>query len=342
MILSIVVPVYNEEEVLAEFHRRLSTVLTDLDLRSEIVYVNDGSTDKSLCLLHELRQESPDMAIVDLSRNFGKEIAMTAGLDHAIGDAVVIIDADLQDPPELIPTFVKYWREGYDVVYGQRSERDGESLLKIASAHAFYRVINYLTRVNIPLDSGDFRLFSRRAVDSLGKIKETHRYMKGLFSWIGFRQKAVIYKRDSRFAGKTKWNYWALWNFAVEGITSFSAAPLKLATYLGIFTALISFIYGIVIITKTLLYGDPVQGYPSLMVVVLFLGGVQLLAIGLLGEYLGRTFYETKNRPLYFVNLFEHSRSSSADHSMNDAVPEPADPDTKAGSDASGDVASDN
>lgn len=332
MILSIVVPVYNEEVVLAEFHQRLSTVLANMELDSEIIYVNDGSTDNSLGLLHKIRNEYPNVAVVDLSRNFGKEVAMTAGLDHATGDAVVIIDADLQDPPELIPEFVKYWREGYDVVYGQRSARDGESLLKISSAHAFYRIMNYLTRVNIPVDSGDFRLFSRRAVDAIGTIKETHRYMKGLFAWIGFRQKAVAYKRDPRFAGETKWNYWALWNFAVEGITSFSAAPLKLATYMGILTASVSFIYGIVIITKTILFGEPVQGYPSLMVVILFLGGIQLLAIGLLGEYLGRTFYEAKNRPLYFVNSFERSHTSDPDDSITNATRESAWPATQVGS----------
>lgn len=310
VILSIVIPVYNEEDVLVEFHRRLSRVISELGMEFEIIYVNDGSTDDSLGILRQLSQGNPGLAILDLSRNFGKEIAMTAGLDHSKGDAVVIIDADLQDPPEIIPEFVKYWREGYDVVYGQRSEREGESMFKIASAHAFYRVINYLTRVNIPVDSGDFRLFSRRAVDALGKVKETHRYMKGLFAWIGFNQKAVRYKRDPRFAGKTKWNYWALWNFAVEGITSFSAAPLKISTYLGVIIALLSFIYGIVIITKTLLYGDPVPGYPSLMVIILFLGGVQLLAIGLLGEYLGRTFYEAKKRPLYFVKSYEQGQDS--------------------------------
>lgn len=295
-----------------DFHERLAAVLEKLDMDCEIVYVNDGSTDRSLPLIRGLRDTDSNVTIVDLSRNFGKEIAMTAGLDHATGDAVVVIDADLQDPPELIPKFIEYWQQGYDVVYGQRLEREGESFAKISSAHAFYRVINYLTRVDIPVDSGDFRLFSRRAVNSLKQLKETHRFMKGLFAWIGFPQKAVLYKRDARFAGNTKWNYWALWNFAVEGITSFSAAPLKLAMYLGFSIAVLSFIYGIGIITKTLLFGDPVQGYPSLMVVILFLGGVQLLSIGLLGEYIGRTFYESKNRPLYFVNSIETSRDETS------------------------------
>jgi glycosyltransferase involved in cell wall biosynthesis len=244
------------------------------------------------------------VAVIDLSRNFGKEIAMTAGLDHARGDAVVVIDADLQDPPELIPELVRRWGEGFDVVYARRTARDGETFVKKATAKLFYRAIQFLSRVKIPADTGDFRLLSRRAVEALKLLRERHRFMKGLFAWIGYPQVAVYYHRDPRFAGKTKWNYWHLWNFALEGITSFSIGPLKIATYVGLLTAFASFIAAGVITYKTIVYGDPVRGYPSLMVVMLFLGGVQLMSLGMIGEYLGRMFNETKRRPLYLVNRF--------------------------------------
>jgi glycosyltransferase involved in cell wall biosynthesis len=303
-VLSVVVPLYNEEAVIGVFHERLVGVLAGIDIGSEIVYVNDGSSDGSLSKLRDLADHDSRVAIVDLSRNFGKEIALSAGLDHARGDAVVVIDADLQDPPELIREFVAGWREGYDLVYGQRTEREGESSLKLLSAHAFYRVIEQVGRVRIPKDTGDFRLLSRRAVNALSQLREQHRFMKGLFTWIGFPQKAVPYKRDARFLGTTKWNYWTLWNLALEGITSFTVVPLKVATYLGLVTAIGAFIYGAVVAVKTLAYGNPVPGYPSLMVVVLFLGGMQLMAVGIVGEYLGRVFNETKNRPLYFVNSY--------------------------------------
>jgi len=300
--LSVVVPAFNEVEVLAEFHRRLAAVLDALPAASEIVFVNDGSRDGTLDLMRRLRAQDPRVCIVDLSRNFGKEIALTAGLDHARGDAVVVIDADLQDPPELIPTLIAEWRAGHDVVFAQRTARDGESLVKRATAAAFYRVIQGVSRVPIPPDTGDFRLLSRRAVDALAQLREQHRFMKGLFAWIGFPQKAVPYRRDARFSGDTKWNYWKLWNFAIEGITSFSIAPLKIATYTGILIGLLSFAYALFIIYKTIAHGESVRGYPSLMVVVLFLGGVQLLFIGVMGEYLGRLFNEAKRRPLYFMN----------------------------------------
>lgn len=312
MLLSVIVPVYNEEDVLADFHQRTRTVLDAMPCESEILFVNDGSTDSSLVILTRLRESDPGIAVIDLSRNFGKEIAMTAGLDHAEGDAVVVIDADLQDPPELIPELFRYWQEGYDVVYAQREAREGESFLKKGTARAFYKVLRRLSRVSIPKDTGDFRLMSRRAVDSLNKLRETHRFMKGLFAWIGYPQKAVPYRRDPRFAGETKWGYWALWNFALEGITSFSEAPLKVATYLGIFTAVGAFTYGAWVIFRTLMYGDPVAGFPTLMVVVLFLGGVQLITIGIIGEYLGRTFSESKQRPLYFINEYQPAPSVRA------------------------------
>jgi len=303
-LLSVIVPAYNEAGVLEIFHKRLTPVLAGLPMATEVIYINDGSTDQTLEVLQALRRGDPAIGIVDLSRNFGKEIAMAAGLDCARGDAVVVIDADLQDPPELIPELVKHWQAGYDGVYAVRLSREGESWLKKTTAHFFYRIINRLSRVPIPEDTGDFRLLSRRAVDSLNKLREQHRFTKGLFTWIGYPQKAVHYHRNPRAAGKTKWNYWRLWNFALEGITSFTTAPLRIATYLGLFTALSAFLYAGIIIYKTLAYGEPVRGYPSLIVVVLFLGGIQLIGIGILGEYLGRIFDETKMRPLYFLKGF--------------------------------------
>jgi len=299
--LSVVVPVYNEQAVLGEFHRRLTQVLDGIETRAEIVYVNDGSDDYSLVSLQDLQKTDSRVAILDLSRNFGKEIAMTAGLDHARGDAVIIIDADLQDPPELIPKMIEEWRHGFDVVYAQRRSRAGESALKKTTAALFYRLMQKISRVQIPVDTGDFRLLSRRAVDALAGLRERHRFMKGLFAWIGYPQKAIHYDREARHDGESKWSYLALWNFAIEGITSFSTLPLKVATYLGMFTALGAFLYGLFIIFDTLIFGNPVAGYPSLLVVILFLGGIQLMALGVIGEYLGRMFDETKGRPLYLI-----------------------------------------
>jgi len=299
--LSIVVPAYNEQEVLPEFHRRVTAVVDALAADVELVYVNDGSSDDTLAVLHNLKRQDARVAIVDLSRNFGKEIAMTAGLDHAHGDAVVIIDADLQDPPELIPQLIQHWREGFDVVYARRTSRAGETLLKKATAHLFYRLMQRVSRVQIPPDTGDFRLLSRRAVEALSGLREQHRFMKGLFAWIGYPQKAIFYERDARYKGVSKWNYLGLWNFALEGITSFSTLPLHVATYLGLITALGAFLYGLFIVADTLLFGNAVPGYPSLLVVVLFLGGIQLMALGVIGEYLGRMFDETKKRPLYLL-----------------------------------------
>jgi glycosyltransferase involved in cell wall biosynthesis len=260
-----------------------------------------------------LRAKDSRIAVIDLSRNFGKEVALTAGLDHARGDAVIVIDADLQDPPELIPELVARWREGYDTAYAKRIQRNGETWLKKATASLFYRTIRRMSRVQIPEDTGDFRILSRRAVESLKQLREHHRFMKGLFAWIGYPQIAVPYNRDPRFAGETKWNYWKLWNFALEGITAFTIVPLKMATYLGMLAALSAFAFGAFLFIETLLHGNPIPGYPSLMVVVLFLGGVQLFFIGVVGEYLGRVFNETKGRPLYFLNDYAPARSLAGD-----------------------------
>lgn len=309
--LSVVVPAYNEEAVLPEFHRRIALLFDQLpDYDCEVVYVNDGSRDGTQAIIDSLAAADERVSSVDLSRNFGKEIAMTAGFDHARGDAVVIIDADLQDPPELIRELIKEWKNGYDVVYAKRTVREGETWLKKSTAAWFYRMIQQVSRVKIPADTGDFRLMSRRAVEALLALREQHRFMKGLFAWIGFPSKAVEYLRDPRFAGETKFNYWKLWNFALEGITSFTIAPLKVATYLGLFTSFYAFAYGAWIIFKTLVYGDIVRGYPTIMVTILFLGGVQLFFIGVIGEYVGRIFNETKARPLYFVQGYKPSRAA--------------------------------
>lgn len=311
-LLSIVAPAYNEEVVLPAFYARMKTVLRALEFDVEIVFVNDGSQDKTAETIEHLRAVDPRVAFVNLSRNFGKEIALTAGLEHARGDAVVVIDTDLQDPPELIVQLVQEWQQGYDVVYATRTRRDGESWLKKMTAAGFYRLMRKVGPVQIPEDTGDFRLLSRRAVDALLELREQHRFMKGLFAWIGFPQKSVKYQRDPRAGGATSFNYWKLWNFALEGLTSFTTAPLKIATYIGLLTALVAFGFGVWIILKTLIFGEAVQGYPSLMVTILFLGGIQLFFIGVIGEYLGRVYNETKNRPLYFVQGYHPPRQDSA------------------------------
>lgn len=313
-LLSIIVPAYNEEAVLERFHRRMSALFDALPAyRCEMIFVNDGSRDGTQAIIDRLCDGDPRVAGISLSRNFGKEIAMTAGFDHAKGDAVVVIDADLQDPPELIVDMVCEWEHGYDVVYARRTRRDGESWLKRVTAAVFYRLMKQTSRVAIPQDTGDFRLMSRRVMDALLQLREQHRFMKGLFAWVGFRTKALDYRREPRAAGATKFNYWKLWNFALEGITSFTIAPLKLATYLGLITAVGAFVRGVWIIGKTLIFGDTVPGYPSLMVTILFIGGVQLFFTGVLGEYLGRIFNETKNRPLYFTQDVRPSRISAGE-----------------------------
>ncbi len=305
-VFSVVVPVFNEADCIEEFHRRLAAVMGRLGAW-EVVYVNDGSRDATLSLLEALRRRSPHVALVNLSRNFGKEIATTAGLDHARGEAVIVIDADLQDPPEVIPDLVAAWRDGVEMVYAQRRVRDGETWLKRLTAHLFYRLMARIGRVDLPRDVGDFRLMSRRVVTAVTQLREQHRFMKGLFAWVGFPSRAVLYDRASRHAGRTKWNYWKLCNFAIEGITSHTVVPLRLSSYLGLGVAVFAVVFGVQLILRTLIFGNPVAGYPSLMAVVLFLGGVQLITIGVVGEYLGRIFNETKQRPLYLVERYAGS-----------------------------------
>jgi glycosyltransferase involved in cell wall biosynthesis len=280
---------------------------------SEVIFVNDGSSDNTLELLRALKAADPTIGIVDLSRNFGKEIALTAGLDYARGDVVIVIDADLQHPPELIPRFIARWQEeDADVVYGQRASRAGESRVKRFTSRAFYRVINSLSGELIPVDAGDFRILSRRAVDALAGSRERHRYMKGLFAWIGYRQIPMLYEPDVRYAGASKWDYWKLWNLSIEGITSFSIGPLKVATYVGLITAILSILYGFYMAIRTVILGNPVPGFPSLLIAILFLGGLQLIFLGIIGEYLGRTFDEVKQRPLYLVRQWEPSTQTAA------------------------------
>lgn len=302
--VTVVIAAYNEQAALPLLHPRLRAVLDGLALPSRVLYVDDGSRDGTWDVLCAIAADDPQVALLRLSRNFGKEAALTAGLDRVDTGAALILDADGQDPPELIPEFVARWREGYDDVYGMRMEREGEGWLKRASAHAFYRVIGRLSRTPIPRDTGDFRLLSRRALDGLVQLRERGRFMKGLFAWVGYRQIALPYRRDARIAGHSKFGFWKLWNFALDGITSFSTAPLRVATYIGLFTALAAFSFGVAIIAKTVLWGDPVRGYPSLAAMIVFLGGVQLVALGVIGEYLGRLYMEVKGRPLYLVDAW--------------------------------------
>ena len=299
--ISVVVPLYNEELNIGYLFERLLSELSRLDMSYEIVCVNDGSKDNTIDCLIEHHHQNPRIKVVNLSRNYGKEIALSAGLDYANGNAVIPIDADLQDPPELIAKLVEKWREGYDVVYATRRSRQGESWVKRFTANVFYRTIDGLSQVPIPRNTGDFRLLDRRVVDALKQMPERNRFMKGLFAWVGFKQTSVIYDRPSRYKGETKWNYWKLWNFAIDGITSFSFLPLKVWSYVGLLVAIPSFFYASYLVIRTLIYGIDFPGYASIMVAVLFLGGVQLVSLGVLGEYLGRVYEEVKGRPLYLV-----------------------------------------
>ncbi len=314
-LLTIVVAACNEAEALPRLHPRIASVLDGLrgeGVDGRVLYVDDGSTDATWQLMQGIAAGDARVGLLRLSRNFGKEIALTAGLDRVEHGAALILDADGQDPPELIPQFVAKWREGFDDVHGTRVSRDGEGPLKRGTAHAFYRVIGWLSQTPIPQDTGDFRLLSARALAALGELRERHRFMKGLFGWIGFQQVAIPYQRDARIAGRSKFNFWKLWNFALEGITSFSTAPLRLATYLGVLTALLAFVYASWIVVKALLWGDPVAGWPTMMAVILFLGGVQLVALGLIGEYLGRLYVESKQRPLYLVDSWRPAAPTQA------------------------------
>lgn len=314
--LSVIVPYFNEQDVLPELHARLTAVLDQLPDSSEIIYIDDGSTDDSLSLVNRFTSLTSSIQSVALSRNFGKESAMSAGLEHSNGLAVIVIDADLQDPPELIPDMLAKWREGYDIVNMQRCERLGETWFKRQSAAAFYRLLNSMVKSEIPENVGDFRLLAREVVDHINALPERNRYMKGIFAWPGFKQTTVQFQRDARFCGETKWNYLKLIGLAVDGITSFSIRPLRIATVLGSLIAFSAFIYGMMIVAKTMLFGDPVTGYPSMMVVQLALGGIQLLCVGVMGEYIGRIFIETKQRPLYLIQSIEEKQPQQISQPM--------------------------
>lgn len=301
-VVSIVVPIFNEEQILPALYTRLSGVMQTLGETYEILFVDDGSRDDSLGLLKRLGAADPTIKIVSLSRNFGHQLAITCGLDHARGEAVVIMDADLQDPPEVIPRLIMKWREGYDVVYAVREKRRGEGLFKRGAAALFYRLLRLLTRVDIPLDAGDFRLLSRRAVNALCVVRERSRFVRGLVSWIGYRQTGVVFTREDRKAGETKYSFRKMLRFALDGITTFSFAPLQAAMYLGFLTAGSSFLYMLYAVLLRLFTERVVPGWTSLMVAVLFVGGVQLIALGIIGEYLGRVYDEVKQRPLYLVD----------------------------------------
>ncbi len=313
--LTVIVAAFNEAESLPALHPRIAAVLDGLageGIEGHVLYIDDGSRDRTWVILDEIAAVDPRVSLLRLSRNFGKEAALTAGLDQIHAGGAIILDADGQDPPELIPQFVAKWREGYDDIHGTRTERAGEGFLKRATAHGFYRVMQRLSKTPIPTDTGDFRLLSPRALAALRQLRERHRFMKGLFGWVGFEQVAIPYHRQARVAGHSKFNLWRLWNFALEGVTSFSTAPLRVATYLGVLTALMAFVYALWIVIKAMLWGDPVAGWPTMMTVILLLGGAQLMALGVIGEYLGRLYMESKQRPLYLVDRWRPAAGVSS------------------------------
>jgi glycosyltransferase involved in cell wall biosynthesis len=300
--LSLVVPIYNEATGCDEFFNAVIPVLESVTGNFEIICINDGSTDDSLALLEQRHAEDSRIKVIDLTRNFGKELALTAGLDRATGDAVIPIDADLQDPPELIPQLVERWLEGFDMVVAVREDRTSDSWLRRTTANIFYRLLGRIGEVPVPSNAGDFRLMDRVVVEVIKRLPERNRFMKGLFAWVGFRQAVVSYARPARMAGESKWGYWKLWNLALEGIFSMSTLPLRIWTYFGFLVAFLAGCYMFFIIVRTLFYGADVAGYPSLIVAILFFSGINMVGLGILGEYVGRVFVEVKHRPLYLVN----------------------------------------
>lgn len=300
-LISLVVPMYNEAPALDSFFERIRRTIDPLEARFEIICVNDGSADDTLERLVEARKDDERIKILDLSRNFGKELALTAGLDHASSDAVIPIDADLQDPPEIIPDMIARWQEGYEVVLAVREDRRADSLLKRSSANWFYSVMTFLGETPIPANAGDYRLMDRKVIEALGQVRERARFMKGLFAWLGFRTAVIRFTREKRVAGQSSWKYWKLWNFALEGIISFSSIPLRIWSYLGGMVSFGALLYMLVVILRTLIFGVDVPGYASLIVLILFFSGLNLICLGVIGEYLGRIFTEVKRRPLYLI-----------------------------------------
>ena len=312
--ITIIIPAYNEEESLPLLYERLEELMKKMDnYEFEILFVNDGSKDKTLEEIKQMREKDQRICYVDFSRNFGKEVAMIAGLDYATGDCAIFLDADLQDPPELIPELVKYWEEGYDDVYAKRRTRKGETWLKKFTSKMYYRVLQHLTNVEIQEDTGDFRLLDRRCINALKKMRETQRNTKSMYSWIGYKKKEVLYDRDPRAAGKTKWSYAKLIDLAIDGITSFTTSPLRLSTFLAIPTFVVLAIYFIYVIAKTFVVHEAIQAYQAIILLILFFSGVQILLFGIVGEYLGRIFNETKNRPLYLVNEYNVKKEMNDD-----------------------------
>ncbi len=308
--ISILIPAYNEELVLDKLFTRLANLANDTKKYNfEFLFVNDGSKDSTLQIIKNYAEKDPRVSYLNLSRNFGKEIGMIAGLDHVTGDATVIIDADLQDPPELIPEMIKFWEQGYDDVYAKRQSRDGESWFKKFTSKMYYKTLQKATHVPIQEDTGDFRLLDRRVVEAIKQFRDTQRNAKAIFSWVGFHKKEILYNRDERTAGETKWSYPKLVNLAIDGITSFTTAPLRISTYIGALVALATFIYLVFLVIRTVFFGSDLAGYPSMMAVILFLGGVQLLSLGIIGEYVGRIFNETKQRPLYLIEEYHNGNS---------------------------------
>lgn len=301
MLVSIICPIYNESAVIPTFLERLSAVIDPMEDDVEIIFVNDGSRDDTLDILRQKQAKFPNLRVINLSRNFGKESALTAGLDRAKGDVIIPIDVDLQDPPELIPSMIAKHRDGFDVVLARRIDRNNDGFLKRTTANCFYRLLDLISDINIPRNVGDYRLFSRRVLEELQRLPENQRFMKGIFAWVGFSTAYIDYERPKRAAGESRFNGWHLWNFALEGITSFSMAPLRIWTYLGALVAMLSFFYGSWIIIRTMIYGVDLPGYASLLTMVLFLGGIQLIGIGIIGEYIGRIYLESKRRPIYII-----------------------------------------
>lgn len=299
--ISIIAPCYNEEETIEPFLRRIEEILAQINEPYEIVFINDGSKDNTLNVLLNAKRNFKNIRIINFSRNFGKEAALTAGLDKARGEAVIPIDVDLQDPPELIKELVAKWREGYEVVLAKRADRTSDSFAKRVSADLFYKLNGKISNVDIPNNVGDFRLMSKRVVEALKQLPENQRFMKGLFAWVGFKTTVIEYVREKREAGQSSFNGWKLWNFALDGITSFSTLPLRIWLYIGALVSFLSFLYGSFIILKTLIFGVDLPGYASLAVIMLFLGGIQLIGIGILGEYIGRIYSESKRRPSYII-----------------------------------------
>jgi glycosyltransferase involved in cell wall biosynthesis len=306
--ISILVPCYNEEASLPLFYVELIKVMSDPKLSQydwELLLVNDGSKDKTLEIIKSLREADKRVSYIDLSRNFGKEKAMLAGFDYVTGDCMIIMDADLQDPPSLIPEMVSWWEQGYDDIYAKRKSRGEESWLRKSFSLLFYKILQKTTKIEVLQNVGDFRLLDKSCIEALRQIRESERYTKGMFCWIGFRKKEILFDRGDRVAGKSAWNFWSLFSLAIEGITSFTTSPLRISSIFGFIVSILAFVYMAFFLVKTLIFGDPVQGFPTLITVILFLGGVQLIAIGILGEYIARIFNETKNRPTYLIR--EHN-----------------------------------